>query len=208
MEQSLACKLLSLIFPNYCLGCKKAEVYLCKNCTSGLSRIAKWENNNLILYSYADPLVRRAITNMKYLNYHGLARELGYNLGELILEELPDLENKAPNWYITSVPLSKRVGFLRQHTKRLAGEVASLTNLRYQDTLRKVRHTPRQASLSKEERYLNLNGSIALKSGANVKDRSYILVDDVLTTGTTIRTCAEALMRGGANRVVGLILAH
>jgi len=72
--------------------------------------------------------------------------------------------------------------------------------------LRRARETPAQAGLSREERAKNLEGDVFAARSA-VAGRSILLVDDVATTGATLRACAQALRLRGAKRVQALVLA-
>ena len=69
--------------------------------------------------------------------------------------------------------------------------------------LKRVRYTGSQTKLSAEERRLNVEGAFAVRRGAEVvvRDRSILLVDDVLTTGATVSACVSALRKAGAARV-------
>ncbi len=73
--------------------------------------------------------------------------------------------------------------------------------------LRKTKSTPPQVGLTRARRLANLDGAFALAPGAQVKGRRVLLIDDVTTTGTTLRRCASVLERGGA-RVTALTLAQ
>lgn len=73
--------------------------------------------------------------------------------------------------------------------------------------LRKVRSTPLQAGLPYRLRLSNLNRAFKLVRPDQVRGRTLLLLDDVRTTGTTIRQCAAALRRGGAT-VIALTLAQ
>ena len=69
------------------------------------------------------------------------------------------------------------------------------------DLLRRIRSTPRLKGLSSAERRRTVDRAFALRPGADVKGRSFILVDDVITTGATAEACARALRRAGAAHV-------
>ena len=75
-------------------------------------------------------------------------------------------------------------------------------------SLRRVRYTPPQASLAKNERLQNVQGAFELKNPNAVKGRSVLLVDDVVTTGNTLNECARILRKAGAQKVFGLSLAR
>lgn len=64
--------------------------------------------------------------------------------------------------------------------------------------LLKKRSTPPQVGLTQAQRLSNLNGAFALGTKAGVAGLRILLVDDVTTTGTTVRKCAAVLKRGGA----------
>jgi predicted amidophosphoribosyltransferase len=76
--------------------------------------------------------------------------------------------------------------------------------------MKRVRHTPPQASLSRKERLDNVRGAFAVKTKgkAAVKGKTVVLVDDVMTTGATIHACCKALKRAGAKEVRVLTLAR
>ena len=74
--------------------------------------------------------------------------------------------------------------------------------------LLKVRSTRAQAGLSREERMENLRGAFIVVDKRSVAGRDMILVDDVMTTGATLETCAAELMRAGARSVRAFTLAR
>ena len=69
------------------------------------------------------------------------------------------------------------------------------------DLLRRIRATPKLKGLNPAERRKTVESAFALRPGAEVKGRSFILVDDVMTTGATAEACARLLRRGGARSV-------
>ncbi|MCE9532435.1 MAG: hypothetical protein K8T89_15145 [Planctomycetes bacterium] len=74
--------------------------------------------------------------------------------------------------------------------------------------LRRVLATPEQTSLSGTERRQNLRGAFRAARGADLKGKTVLLIDDVLTTGTTLNEASRALREAGAARVIVAILAH
>jgi predicted amidophosphoribosyltransferase len=77
-------------------------------------------------------------------------------------------------------------------------------------TLRRVRATPQQVGLSREQRAVNVQGAFRVppEHRAGVTGRRLVLIDDVLTSGATVDTCARALLRAGAAQVDVLVFAR
>jgi NADPH-dependent glutamate synthase beta subunit-like oxidoreductase len=63
------------------------------------------------------------------------------------------------------------------------------------------RETGSQIGLTRHQRRQNLRGAFAAKDGTQIQKRDVLLIDDVLTTGTTASECARVLLRAGAARV-------
>lgn len=77
----------------------------------------------------------------------------------------------------------------------------------HEGNLVKVKTTEPQAGLGRTKRMKNLNGAFALKKPQKLKGKNVLLIDDVYTTGTTIKKCSEILIRANA-RVFALTLAR
>lgn len=91
----------------------------------------------------------------------------------------------------------------------LAGHVSRTLHLDLDFlSLRRIRYTPPQASLAKRDRKQNVRGAFELRDPGAVKGRSILLVDDVVTTGSTLNECARILRKAGAKEVFGLSLAR
>jgi len=65
----------------------------------------------------------------------------------------------------------------------------------------RLRDTRSQTGLTRHQRRENMRGAFAVKDAALVTGRHIIVVDDVLTTGTTAAECARVLRRAGAKKV-------
>ena len=73
--------------------------------------------------------------------------------------------------------------------------------------LAKVRWTPDQSSLPSQRRRMNLRGAFRVGRSSRVAGKTVLLVDDILTTGTTADQCARALRQAQARRVVVAVVA-
>ncbi len=67
--------------------------------------------------------------------------------------------------------------------------------------IKRVKDTPHQTELTKQERERNLLDAFEIRDAHKIKDKSILLVDDVYTTGSTIRECTRVLTEAGAGRV-------
>ncbi len=68
-------------------------------------------------------------------------------------------------------------------------------------SLIRKRDTASQTGLTRKQRRANVKGAFAVANKVNIKGRSILLVDDVMTTGVTAAECARVLMRSGAKQV-------
>ncbi len=90
----------------------------------------------------------------------------------------------------------------------LAQGVAQRLNLPLcNKNLIRIRHTQNQARVNPKNRFTNIHGAFRIKHSAQVKEKSILLVDDLLTSGTTASEAARILKEAGARRVSVLTLA-
>jgi ComF family protein len=114
---------------------------------------------------------------------------------------------------VAPVPLHRRRLFARRYNQSalLAQALARRCALPVApDLLVRRRATPSQGRLSPTARRRNVRGAFALRLGyaEAIAGRRVLLIDDVLTTGATVRECARVLLRAGAGAVDVLTLAR
>ncbi len=73
--------------------------------------------------------------------------------------------------------------------------------------LRRTRDTAQQATLARNERLTNVENVFAVRDRSIVEGRRVLLVDDVRTTGATLRECKRVILASGAREVVSTVLA-
>jgi ComF family protein len=80
----------------------------------------------------------------------------------------------------------------------------------HENLLLKVRDTPAQSSLPRDERLLNLRHAFAFEplQPERVRGRRVVLVDDVMTSGASLHACAEVLRERGAKHITALVFAR
>jgi ComF family protein len=154
-----------------------------------------------------DDVARELVHAFKYADRLDLAPVLGRWMAQAGAALLADADALVP------VPLHWRRLWARRFNQAAAlAEVMSLTARvpTEVDLLRRTRATPQQVGLARSERARNVEGAFRVppERRAAVKGRRLVLVDDVLTTGATVDTCARALLRAGARDVDVIVFAR
>ena len=229
---------LDFIFPKRCVLCKKQGSYLCENCFSYLSfdvkslcLICNKASYNGLTHPacksrYAidgcfsalsyKKTVQKLIYNFKYKPYltdlKNLLSELFYE--SIIQNEQFNRELKGPpsgGWIFVPVPLFssklKKRGY--NQSEILAKELSKKFKIPFQNILERTRNTKTQVGLSNIDRKLNIKNAFSFNNQKSViSNQSIFLVDDVVTTGSTLKEAAKVLKRNGVKRVIGLTLAR
>lgn len=151
-------------------------------------------------------LVRAAIHEAKY---HGNAYAFEL-LTAALTDYLRDADERPRRSFIVPVPLGrerlKERGF--NQVEEIAKRVARELNIAIDATLLvRTRETVSQVSLPREKREENMRGAFDAAHSADPA-RSYIIIDDVLTTGATLQATIDALRDAGARHIIPLALAH
>ncbi len=149
--------------------------------------------------------MRAIVHAFKYEGRRALAEPLAAMMREAGGDLLADADAVVP------VPLSSRRAFARGFNQ--ADDLARLLGLPVWRLLGR-RHGPPQAGLSASERAVNVRDAYALGWAArwplapSLRGATVVLVDDVMTTGTTLEACARVLATAGARRVRALTAAR
>jgi len=129
-------------------------------------------------------------------------------LAGAMAEHLPDFSESGG--VVVPVPMDRRARLKRgfNQAEKIARVLASSWELELEArALTKVRATKAQSTLGRAERLVNVEG--AFRADPNrVRNRDIILVDDLVTTGATLRACAGALVASGARRVVAVAAGY
>jgi predicted amidophosphoribosyltransferase len=133
-------------------------------------------------------------------------RQACYLIARAMHEEAPILP---ADTLITSVPTAtariRERGF--DHGRLIAQEFARLRGLSYKQLL--IRHgRAKQAGASRAQRTAQIKDKYQVRHEAAVRDRLVLVIDDVITTGTTIAEVAHVLKPAGARRVDGLVFGQ
>jgi len=228
--------LLDWIFPPRCLHCRrflKQNIFLCEACAQEWPSLsppfcsvcarpfhsAESENHvcgecltapkfcaRVIAAGIYRGVLHDMMIRFKYRAKEEFSRYLGGKMVAAIAavpDSVPDLIVPAP---LHPARLRER-GY--NQANLLAREIGRVLRLPVDSfCVRKVKKTLPQAELRGDERRKNLAGAFELKRPEKIAGKDILLVDDVYTTGTTVETLAELLLKKGARKVEALVLAR
>lgn len=220
---------LNLLFPKTCAACGSWQGYLCPNCLEKIKAIAEPICPHCLLKSYQGfthprclkPWGLMGLTSA--LAYQGITERLIWRykyafvtvltpiLGELLISLADFSPLSSKSWLLIPVPLHRRKynwrGF--NQAELLGRYLAAYLHWPFlPDGLIRHRQTKSQINLGKIERLENVRGAFKVKYPHFIKNQSICLIDDVWTSGSTMRESAKVLKRAGAASVWGLTLAR
>ena len=189
----------------------------CADCRGQRSHTAPSFRALRSAYTFEGP-VREAIHRFKYQDKIALAAPLARLLYDLLCQQpssLPAIPCDRLKLLIP-VPLHPWRRYRRGYNQSalLARELSRHLPVPVSEVLRRVRHTVPQVELSAQERTANVAGAFAVDASALKQVQSRIaagpvlLIDDVCTTGATLRECVATLKQSGVNDIYALTLAR
>ena len=148
--------------------------------------------------------VRDAVIRYKYHDHPEYARAFGQLAAGTLRDSglKPDLLVPTPLHWLRYC----RRGF--NQAELLAQEIGRELGIPVRNLLRRKKWTRQQASLDREERIRNLEGAFSIRDSTNCKGRCILLIDDVMTTGSTLTAGARVLLDAGAAEVDVMVLAR
>lgn len=223
--------ILDILFPLTCIGCGMEGFLLCGGCKARLKTSEKqvciacgkhspfgnthagcrtpYGPDGLVsLFDYHDSLVSKAIIHGKYYFLPEMFRILGRMAADKALTAFPmpikDTDALAP------IPLSKTRQRWRgfNQAEILCQSLSEASGLQIWHPLKRSRPTKTQKDLGKEQRGKNVAGCFELNGHPELEGKNIILVDDVVTTGSTLSEAVKILKRNGAARVWCLAIAR
>ena len=182
----------------FCATCSEpfqgalTDTFSCANCAN---RVLHFDSAVSAYRSRG--IVRKIVHEFKYS--HQL--HLRYPLADWLVETLDDPRLAGRRFDIVApVPLhparKRERGF--NQAELLAHLLSARADLAMRDVLERVRYTTTQTAFDRTERMENLHNAFRLRKNADVRGLRVLLVDDVLTTGSTLSECARVLKAAGA----------
>lgn len=228
---------LDLFFPKDCFGCHQEGTYLCPSCLQQIEFNQKFRcvfchqetdasgicpacrNNDVFLdgvwvaTNYNDPKIQGLIAGLKYKYIVDLGFILGNFLATYLAQQdlLLTYGLRADTCSLVPVPLHARRLLVRgfNQSSLLAEQVAKRYHLSIQDLLKRIVNTQSQVHLKRTERQKNVENAFALNPLSVLSSATkIILIDDVLTTSSTLNQCAKILKQAGYQSVYALVIAQ
>lgn len=158
-------------------------------------------------WSYEPPL-DAVVTGLKFRRLDYLGSQLGRALAPLVLPMLQGLEPRPD--VVVPIPLHPLRLLRRGYNQAalIARPLAVALGSPVRQLLTRWRLTPAQSSLGSDQRRQNLRHAFSVWSKAQCRGRNVLLVDDVVTTGSTLRAAALCLRRAGARSVIAVTVAR
>ena len=198
--------------PDLCAACQEPVPMLtafCSPCAQTLVRapplVARANDSPLLAPFLYGGALARAITLFKYEDRPELARPLS----AVIVRALASLGS--PLQLVVPVPLhpSRLASRGYNQAALLAGPVARALGVPLAArALVRTRDTAQQAKLDRDARLRNLMQAFAVRAPREIAGKRVLLVDDVRTTGATLRACQDALAHAGAIEVTSAVVAR
>ena len=206
-------RLLDLVYPPKCPFCQKIlsepEERTCQSCRTSLTegrsgkRQGDWFSGCFFALGYENT-VRDAILRYKFEGCRYYAKAFGQILTRSIQANAPPFE--VLSWAPVSRARKKQRGY--DQSWLLCREVGQALGVQPIRTLEKVRNNPPQSGLtSLRDRQENVKNVYRVPDPKQVEGKRILLIDDIVTTGSTVSACSRALLQAGAESVWCAVLA-
>ena len=205
---------LDLLFPPRCVLCHKLLPHsrepVCEACAGKIltqpGQIYRGEHftHCRAPFVYEDQ-VRRSIHRFKFGGRDFYAPTYAAWMAALLVRE-----GESACDLVTFVPSSKKSKKHRGYDQAelLAGELAKLLEMPMATLLTSVGKRPSQRKMpDAQARRDNVKNAFAVRSGEEISGKRVLLVDDVITTGATLESCAKMLKKAGAAEILCITVA-
>lgn len=218
--------LVDFVFPKFCVVCDKEGSFLCRKCKKnlpsalqvcpmctrpsiyGLTHEYCHKKHGLdglmAIFDYKNEAVRKLVEAVKF----------GFNqeLVAIVLSGWKKPRNWGKKVVLVPVPLHRyRENWRGFNQAEVFAKVVGGEKMEIVKVLVRIKATAQQANIRKRrERSENIKGSFQIREGMGkeLKNKKVILIDDVFTSGATMRECTKELKKVGVGQVWGLVLAR
>ena len=211
-------RLLDFILPRHCAVCGRrltvSENSICINCTWRLPRtyfqknpkenelaqrfwgLIPVENVAALFYYYPHTPATRIVLNLKYKEMWNI----GVDMGRIIANDFKDYNFFDGIDAIVPIPITLGRKLKRGYNQsyEIAVGVRQITGIPIiNNAVVRTKFSDSQTQMHAMERKDNVKDAFKLKDASKIKGKHILIIDDVITTGSTILSCAEVLLSGG-----------
>ncbi len=219
-------QLFDFFLPRFCPACNNAlsasEYFVCEECIANIKLAdadliksefeRKFSGDKIITNFHSlfvfekDKEFQSIVHSIKYKENFRLAvflgKFVGQKLNDIIKSWSPDLLMPIPLHHLKKAERGYNQSFY------LAKGISSACNIPVKkNSIRRKRFTPSQTQLNLKQRKENMEGAFSINNNVSLHDKNIILVDDVITTGSTISECGKILKEAGAKNVYAITSA-
>ena len=226
-----------LLFPRFCLICNHFGSYICVNCRKKMvylpepiclycekpseygktHRYCRTESSidgYIAVFKYTKEL-KKVVASIKYKLVSDAFTELFSLSKDVLQKDIGFLKTDSDNsdsgshFFIQPIPLHpKRQNQRGFNQSEIIGSfLSSITGFKKIQALKRVKETRTQAQLNKTERQINAENAFALNNNQNIVRKNTLIIDDVVTTGSTVKEAARVLLSGGVAKIWVLSIA-
>lgn len=228
LENTWLADFLSLIFPNYCLGCEeplaKGEEQLCTKCRYALPQTDyHLQPDNALAQRFWGKIpieyalaylkfskggrVQKILHELKYDNNQTIGEMMGKWYGQVLVDAaLAQLDGKKAQVFDIILPIPLHKAKLRNRgynqSDCFAKGLSAITQIPWNaQALRRNKATKTQTKKGRLDRWKNVDNIFEVIKPNLVKGKHILLVDDVVTTGATLEACAHSLLKAKAAKI-------
>jgi len=228
---------LDAVFPTACVGCGREGQYICTRCENFFNETApicpvcqhssfsgerhedctsRYSLDGFVSCWEYEGVVKSLLHDIKYNGITHAAKETTQRVSILMMRDVHRFQPflsflSFPETFIAYVPMYRKKERQRGFNQAavFAKELAVIAKRQVVPLLEKIRDTKPQIDLGKEERLLNVRGAFAPFAQPDFMGvRNIVLVDDVWTTGATMKECCQVLKKAGVQKVWGFTIAR
>ena len=227
--------LLDLLFPKKCSGCGKIDTYFCSGCILNILQKdlicpecldlalggrthapcrKKYGLDGLWSLGWYQGALKKALKDFKYKRVKGISETLAALLMQYFQKYRPlffeNIEKNKGKWAVVPVPLH----WFRENSRGFnqseeIGQILSRElKIAYSEALKRIRYTKPQVVLKSYGRCQNIKNAFVLSPDYQLQTTNCLLIDDVWTTGATLKECCRVLKQAGAKQVWAITLAR
>lgn len=204
--------IIDLIFPDRCVICNKEDGIICHGCLKSLKPLPSHSIEPVSgidkIYCYGEYTgnLKTVIKKLKFSKKQKIANILGEKMAEMLKPNISTLEDIV----LIPVPLHKKREIERGFNQSLLLCLTISEKLRLpylENEVIRDKDTEYMHSLSKKDRLKNVKDAFKINNPTKLKNKTVIIIDDILTTGATISQIGKLLKTNKSGKIIGATCA-